>query len=115
MFFGACHHFLVFQNGMDSLKDFAFMYLFVYLVYGRDKSINMESLKAFQSLKAYKFFHDGFVRNVWVHRFPSMDNLLYFCEFVHHSLSCEALLEVFVALNGDTGDVYTTQCLCVSG
>ena len=104
---------------LDSLKDFTFMNLLVYLVYGRDKSFDMESLKAFKSLKAYKFFHDGFVRNVWVHQFPSTDKsnlkVLYFRGFVHHSLSCEAPLEVFVALNGDTGDVYSAQCSCVSG
>ena len=60
---------------LDSLKDFTFMNLLVYLVYGRDRSFDMESLKAFKSLKAYKFFHDGFVRNVWVHQFPSTNQL----------------------------------------
>lgn len=104
---------------LDSLKDFTFMNLLVYLVYGRDKSFDMESLKAFKSLKAYKFFHDGFVRNVWVHQFPSTNQLnlkvLCFRGFVHHSLSCESPLQVYVALNGDTGDVYSAQCSCVSG
>ena len=86
------------------------MNLLVYLVYGQEKSFDMESLKAIKSLKAYKFFHDSFVRNVWVHQFPCPNKLnlkvLYFCGFVHYSLSCEAPLEVFVVLNGDTGDVY---------
>ena len=104
---------------LDSLKDFTFMNLLVYLVYGRDKSFDMESLKAFKSLKAYKFFHDGFVRNVWVHQFQNTNHLnlkvLCFRGFVHHSLSCEAPLQVYVALNGDTGDVYSAQCSCVSG
>ena len=104
---------------LDSLKDFTFMNLLVYLVYGRDKSFDMESLKAFKSLKAYKFFHDGFVRNVWVHQFQNTNHLnlkvLCFRGFVHHSLSCEAPLQVNVALNGDTGDVYSAQCSCVSG
>ena len=104
---------------LDSLKDFTFMNLLVYLVYGRDKSFDMESLKAFKSLKAYKFFHDGFVRNVWVHQFQNANHLnlkvLCFRGFVHHSLSCEAPLQVYVALNGDTGDVYSAQCSCVSG
>ena len=81
--------------------------------------IQTESLKAFKSLKVYKFFHDGFVRNVWVHQFPRTDKLnlkvLYFCGFVHHSLSCEAALEVYVALKGETGDVHLAQCSCVSG
>ena len=39
-------------NGV--LKDFMFMNLLIYLVYGRDKSFDMQSLKAFKSLKAYK-------------------------------------------------------------
>ena len=38
------------------LKDFMFMNLLIYLVYGRDKCFNMQLLKAFKSLIAYKFF-----------------------------------------------------------
>ena len=41
------------------LKEFHFMNLLVYLVYSRDKSFDMQSLKAFKSLKAYKYFYDG--------------------------------------------------------
>ena len=40
----------------STLKDFTFMNLLVYLVYSRDKTFDMHSLKAFKSLKAYKFF-----------------------------------------------------------
>ena len=50
----------------SKLKQFTFMNLLIYLVYARDKTFDMQSLKAFRSLKAYNFF-DGFVRNVWVH------------------------------------------------
>ena len=39
--------------------DFTFMNLLIYLVYGREKSFDMHSLKAFKSLKAYKFYYDG--------------------------------------------------------
>ena len=46
------------------LMDFTFMNLLIYLVYGRDKSFDIHSLKAFKSLKAYKFYYDGFVKNV---------------------------------------------------
>ena len=103
----------------STLKDFTFMNLLVYLVYSQDKTFDMHSLKAFKSLKAYKFFYDGFVRNVWVCECPNVNNIalrvLYFCAFVYHSLTCDSPLEVFVALNGDTGDVYSAQCSCVSG
>ena len=109
------------------LKDFTFMNLLVYLVYGRDKSFDMQSLKAFKSLKAYKFFYDGFVKNVWVYECPTPPSnddatlptpplrVLYFCAHVHHSLTCESPLEVFVSLNGVAGDVYSAKCTCVSG
>ena len=32
------------------------MNLLMYLVYGREKTFDMQSMKAFRSLKAYKFF-----------------------------------------------------------
>ena len=102
-----------------TLKDFTFMNLLVDLVYSQDKTHDMHSLKAFKSLKAYKILYDGFVTNVWVYECPNVNNIalrvLYFRAFVYHSLTCDSPLEVFVALNGDTGDVYSAQCSCVSG
>ena len=40
------------------LKEFTFMNLLIYLVYGREKTFDIQSLKAFRSrsLKAYKYF-----------------------------------------------------------
>ena len=85
-------------------------------MYGWDKSFDMISLLAFKSLKAYKYFYDGYVRNVWVHQ-CSCDNqislkVLYFQAYVHHSYTCDAPYEVFFALNAD---VYSAKCLCASG
>ena len=40
------------------ITDFTFMNLLVYLVYGRDKTFDMNTMKAF------KFFADGYVKNV---------------------------------------------------
>lgn len=101
------------------LMEFTFMNLLVYLVYGRDKTFDMQSLKAFKSLKAYKFYYDGFVKNVWLYQCPVNNDLnlrvLYFTAYVYHSLSCEAPLKVYVAINGDNGDVYAGKCSCVSG
>ena len=71
----------------------------------------MEKLKAFKSLKAYKFLHNGFVKNVWVHKFPISEvgslRILYLSIYVHHSLICDASQETYVALNGDNDDVYS--------
>lgn len=98
------------------LVDFTFMNLLVYLVYGRDKTFDMESMRAFKSLKAYKFFADGFVSNVWLHDCKTENPRIVFVRgFVQHSLSMDVPLEVFVSLDGDAGDVFSAQCTCVSG
>ena len=97
------------------LMEFTFMNLLIYLVYGRDKTFDMQSLKAYKLLKAYKVFYDGFVKNVWLYQCLMNNDLnlrvLYFTAFVHHSLP----LKVYVAINGDNGDVYAGKCSCVSG
>ena len=107
------------KNLSGVLVEFTFMNLLIYLVYGRDKTFDMQSMKAFRSLKAYKFFFDGFVRNVWVFECPRISNLnlrvLYFRAYVHHSLTCDSPLEVYISINGDNGDVYSGKCSCVSG
>ena len=96
-----------------------FMNLLIYLVYGRHKSIDMQSLKAFKSLKAYKYFFDGYVRNIWVYQCPCANNLmlkvLYFRAYVQHLYNCDAPLEVFVSMNAENGDVYSAKRSCVSG
>ena len=46
------------------------MNLVLYLVYGRDKTFNMQSMNAYRQLKAFKFFYDGFVKNVWLYQCP---------------------------------------------
>ena len=91
-----------------------------YLVYGRDKTFDMQSMKAFHSLKAFNFFYDGFVKNVWMYECPTRTSrlnlrVLYFRAFVYHSLTCDSPLEVYVSINGDSGDVYSGKCTCISG
>lgn len=44
------------KNLAGMLVEFTFMNLLIYLVYGREKTFDMQSTKAFTSLKAYKFF-----------------------------------------------------------
>ena len=99
------------------LVEFHFMHLLTYLVYGRDKTFDMDSMRAFRSLKGYRFFVDGFVKNVWTHAFPEKNGVAvtYVRSYVHHSMSCDPSLQVFVALNSTKGDVYSAQCNCVAG
>ena len=73
------------------LNDFTFMNLIIYLVYGHDKTFDMDSLRAFKSLKAYKYFYDGYVKNVWLYQCPVLPEsalkALYFRAFVYHSFT----------------------------
>ena len=99
------------------VKEFHFINLLTYLVYGRDKTFDMDSMRAFRSLKGYHFFADKFVRNVWTHSFPAHNGvrIVYVRGYVHHSMSCDPALTVYVAVNGETGDVYSAKCNCVAG
>ena len=104
------------KNRRGVLVDFTFMNQLLYLVYGRDKTFSMQSMRAFKSLKAYRFFSDGFVSNVWLHDcMMSGPRIVYVRGFVQHSLTKDLPLETFVAMTSDTGDVYSAQCSCVSG
>ena len=68
------------------LKEFSFMNLLIYLLYGRYKTFDMQPMKAYRSLKAYKYFYDGFVHNVWIDAFSnSTPPMAYVRAFVHHS------------------------------
>ena len=70
----------------EKLTDFTLVNIIVYLVYGRDKTFDIHALRAHKSLKAYKFFYDGFVKKVWVHEFKTSTlRVLYFRAFLHHS------------------------------
>ena len=66
------------KNLAGMLVEFTFINLLIYLVYGREKTFDMQSMKAFRSLK-------GYVRNVWV---CLNLRVLYFRAYVYHSLTC---------------------------
>ena len=69
------------------LVDFTFMNLLLYLVCGRDKTFDM-SMRAFKSLKAFSFFADGLVSNVWLHDCRTSEpRIVYVRGFVQHSLT----------------------------
>ena len=54
-------------KGASFISKFTFMDLYEYLIHSTEKEFNRESMKTFKSLKAYKYFEDPLVRNVWVH------------------------------------------------
>ena len=75
---------------MHPLQDFTFMNLLLYRVCGRDKTFDMESMRAFKSLNAYiyiLFFADVYIRNVCLHNCETeRPRIVYVCVylFVQH-------------------------------
>ena len=63
-----------------------FMNLLIYLICGLDKSFDMQSLKAL--VKGYKFFYDGFIKNVWMHE----------CLLAMTANKCDSMCPVFSCL-----------------
>ena len=53
------------NKDLSSLKDFTSMQLYKYLVNSRNNTFDKDSMKAYKSLKAYKYFSDHLVENVW--------------------------------------------------
>ncbi len=58
----------VWSKSLNSVKQFHFINLYTYLVESRDKTFDRDSLRAFKSLKGYKYFSDGFVNNMWLYK-----------------------------------------------
>lgn len=55
------------------------MKLYEYLMDSRlrERSLDAEGIRAFKSLKAYKYYADSLVRNVWAHHLEIEDKMLY--------------------------------------
>jgi hypothetical protein len=53
---------------------FDIVQLVKYLIVSRNKTYDKESMKACKSLKAYNYFSDGLVKNIWVH--SDMNNIV---------------------------------------
>ena len=72
-------------------------------------------MKAYKLLKAYKSM-DLSTMSGWLHAFSDFaPPIVYVRAFVHHSLTTDEPLEVYVAINSCSGDVYSAKCNCVSG
>ena len=98
---------------LTGLNDFTFMDLYAYLVSSRNRTFDRESLKAFKSLKAYKYFSDDLVRNVYACHIPN-DELIAIKSHCFSSLKASTAYSTFLALK-QNGRVVAAQCSCVAG
>ena len=103
---------LSWDKSLSCLEDFNLVHLYNYLINSRDKTFDKESMKAFKSLKAYKYFSDGLVKNVWVHQ--NEDASIVIRGHCFSSLKAKATYVVYVILK-KAGDVVSAKCKCVAG
>ena len=102
------------KRDLLSLADFTFMDLFTYLIKSKDNTFDQGSMKAFKSLKAFRYFADGYVRNIWATEVDQASHLLIIRCYCFSSLKSGTTYPVFVCL-GQSGDVYSAECKCVAG
>ena len=77
------------------------MKLYQYLIKSTDSTLDRESMRAFKSLKAHKYFADGLVRNVWAHHLEDQVVVSRYCP---SSLKVKTTYTVYVVIK-TTGDV----------
>ena len=102
------------KRDLSLLSDFTFMDLFTYLAESKDNTFDQGSMRAFKSLKAFRYFADGYVQNVWATEVNQTSDLLIIRCYCFSSLKCGTTYPVFVCLSRN-GDVYSAECKCVAG
>ena len=98
---------------LSALKDFTFMDLYTYLIESKDKEFDHKNLRSFKSLKAYSYFKDELVRNVWMSPIQGTEYIYARCHCMA-SLTAKKVYTVYVCLNTE-GVVFSAKCICKAG
>ena len=85
------------------------MHLYTYLTDSKNRTFDSESMKAFKSLKAYKYFGAKYVLY-----FGPEENVLYIKARVSASMKANAY-PVYETMDQQTGEVFGGNCTCVAG
>jgi hypothetical protein len=103
----------VWTRDISSLTDCNIIQIYKFLISrkSKDNIFRDDCLKAFKSLKAYKYFSDGLVQNVWAH---TSDKFIAIKAFCFSSLKSKAVYSVSVIFKRN-GDIMTGECQCVAG
>ena len=83
-----------------------------YLIDSTEKTFDKDAVRAFKSLKAYKYFQEGYVQRIYTQRDASTKLTISKAE-VMASME-RRVYQVFVCLD-DAGKVLGGSCKCVAG
>lgn len=104
---------LVWENGLNCVPDFDISKLKHYLVESRDKSFDKDRVRAYKSLKAFKYFEEGFVQKLR-HCLLENSDLYLIRAKVLASYQGKAY-QTYVALQLSTAIPLGGSCECVAG
>ena len=71
-------------------------------------------MKAFKSLKAYKYFAANYVQDTSLYYFGPEKKVLYIRAHVSASVKADTY-PVYVTMDQQTGEVFGGKCTCVAG
>ena len=98
---------------VSPIRGYWFMKLYQYLNNSTESAFDKESMRDFKSLKAYKYFADGLVRNVWAHHLEDRVHVVV-RGYCLSSLKAKTTYTVYVVIK-TTGDVVGGACNSVPG
>ncbi|KAJ8318643.1 hypothetical protein KUTeg_003734 [Tegillarca granosa] len=105
-------------NSLTSVpKKFDYMKLRGYLIDSRNKTFDKESMRAFKSLKGFKYFDSGYVQRMKTTNVKDIDlspNPLFVCKAQVMASMARHINNVYVCLHKE-GDVLGGSCGCVAG
>ncbi|KAJ8306622.1 hypothetical protein KUTeg_017167 [Tegillarca granosa] len=105
-------------NSLTSVpKKFDYMKLRGYLIDSRNKTFDKESMRAFKSLKGFKYFDSGYVQRMKTTNVKDIDlspNPLFVCKAQVMASMARHINNVYVCLHKE-GDVLGGSCECVAG
>ena len=81
-----------------------------YLIDRKEGTFDEESMRAYKSLKAYKYFADGLVKNVWAHH---LDDRIVVRGYCLSSLKAKTMNTVYTVIE-TAGYVVGGACNCVA-
>jgi len=83
-------------------------------VNSKEKTFDEEGMKAYKSLKAYKYFADSYIRNVWAGEPLEQDDAVVVRCHCFSSLKAKKVCVVHLVVK-KSGDVLSASCTCVAG
>lgn len=105
------------EKNLNDIPDFDHAKLKVYLCESTSKTFDKESLRAYKSLKAYKFFEEGYVQKLLKTRLQSdgSETEYYIVKADVMASMAQRIYKTYVCFRMNDGGISSGSCSCVAG